>query len=81
MQHPTIAFLIAHARQQDIERGLGRPDRMARRELELERAGRVRRPGRPVAAGWRMARPFPEPVRHKDNITHTDRMDGSGDLR
>jgi hypothetical protein len=34
MQHPTIAVVIAHARQQDSELGLARPDRMARRELD-----------------------------------------------
>jgi hypothetical protein len=75
MQHPSIALAVGHARQHDIERQLGQAGGIARRELEPERSGRVRRPGRLVALGRRIARLFPAARRSMPTTDASGRAD------
>jgi len=63
MEHPTISLAVAKARQADIERELSRPERLARREFELD-LERSDRPSRWLALARRIARLRPV-ARHR----------------
>ena len=68
MQPPYIAAAVAHARVQDIERSLSRPDRMARHELEHE-AWSQGRPAIGLEQGGRQADACPVPSWIRDQRT------------